>query len=35
VGLLLYGQGSLRGTGTIKDRKKGFFSKFKDLFKEY
>jgi len=35
VGLLLYGQGALLGSGSVKDRgRKGFFSRFKDLFKE-
>jgi cell division protein FtsA len=34
VGLILYGYGLLQETGFAKDRKKGLFAKFKDLFKE-
>ena len=35
VGLLLYGQGFMRESGSVKDRsRKGLFSRFKDLFKE-
>jgi cell division protein FtsA len=34
VGLLLYGHSALRSPGMTKDRKKGLFAKFKDLFKE-
>jgi cell division protein FtsA len=34
VGLLLHGQTLMRAAGGVKDRKKGFFSKFKDFFKE-
>jgi cell division protein FtsA len=34
VGLILYGYGLIQETGFAKDRKKGLFAKFKDLFKE-
>ncbi len=34
VGLILYGYGLLQETGFAKDRKKGLFAKFIDLFKE-
>jgi len=34
VGLILYGYGLIQETGFSKDRKKGLFAKFKDLFKE-
>ncbi|MDP2914347.1 MAG: cell division protein FtsA [Candidatus Aminicenantes bacterium] len=34
VGLLHYGHGLIREKGSTKDRKKGLFAKFKDLFKE-
>ena len=35
VGLLLYGQGFMRESGSVKDRgRKGLFSRFKDIFKE-
>jgi cell division protein FtsA len=34
VGLLLYGHDLIKEKGSTKDRKKGFFARFKDLFKE-
>ncbi len=34
VGLILYGYGIMQETGFSKDRKKGLFAKFKDIFKE-
>jgi len=34
VGLLLYGYSLIKEKGLTKDRKKGFFAKFKDIFKE-
>ncbi len=34
VGLLLYGHDLIKVKGLTKDRKKGFFARFKDLFKE-
>ena len=34
VGLLHYGHGLIQEKGSTKDRKKGLFAKFKDLFKE-
>ena len=34
VGLLHYGHGQIRDKGATKDRKKGLFARFKDIFKE-